>query len=250
MKKNLLLFLSLLVISTSVSTCFAEVDSSNDVIKGIKLYKSGNYTGCYQKMTKIIEKDPSNVLAYYYIAISAAQVGKKEEAIDNYNKVISLTSVNSNIGRYANKGKVCLETPDACDSVSVDPTKGEGFILSKTGPKLSEEVKEQLETLKRDELRRDINRDEMIEKKRFKEFKDFSTMNTQEGVPTNDEIVAALRTLQNAGFGNILNNHGSDISMLTGINQQNSMLNMLGGNSSLNPQVIQALLTNNMSQGF
>jgi hypothetical protein len=38
--------------------------------------------------------------------------------------------------------------------------------------------------------------------------------------------------------------------MLTGAGYQNPMFNMMGSNSSLSPQVIQALLTNNMTQGF
>ena len=105
-----------------------------------------------------------------------------------------------------------------------------------------------MEKLKREELRRDINREENIDIQRFKEFKDYSSMNNAD-IPTNDEIVSALRTLQRAGLGSMINNN-SDISMLTGFGQQNSMFNMMGGNSSLSPQVIQALLTNNMSQGF
>lgn len=249
MKKSLLLILSLLILSTTVNSCYAKGASNSELMKGIKLYKAGNYSACYTKMTKVVEKDPSNALAYYYLAMSASQAGKREEAIDNYDKVISLTSLNSNIGRYANKGKVCLENPDACDSTSVDGSKGEGFILSKNGPKFSEEVKTQFEMLKREELKRDINRDENIDPQRFREYRDFSSLNNVNGMPSNDEIVAALRILQRAGFGNVLNNN-TDLSMLTGIGSQNPMLNMLGGGASLNPQVIQAMLTNNMSQGF
>ena len=250
MKKSLLLIASLLILSASITPTFAKSGASNDVMKGIKLYKAGNYSACYTKMTKIVEKDPSNALAYYYLAMSASQVGKKEEAMANYTKVISLTSLNSNIGRYANKGRACLESESACEEASLEPSRGEGFILSKNGPKLSDEVKTQLDNLKREELKRDINRDEIIDPQRFKEYRDFSTMNNLEGTPSNDEIVAALRTLQRAGFGNVFNNSYSDVSMLTGIGQQNSMLNMMGGSSSLSPQVIQALLTNNMTQGF
>ena len=250
MKKSLLLILSLLVLSATVNTCHAKGSSNSELMKGIKLYKAGNYSSCYLKMNKLVAKDPSNALAYYYLAMSASQVGKREEAIDNYNKVISLTSLNSNIGRYANKGKVCLENPAACDSTSIEPTKGDGFILSKDGPKFSEEVKNQFEKLKREELKRDINRDENIDPQRFKEYRDYSSMNNLEGMPSNDEMVAALRTLQRAGLNNTINNGYTDLSMLTGMSQQNPMLNMLGGNSSLSPQVIQAMLTNNMSQGF
>ena len=141
-----------------------------------------------------------------------------------------------------------METPDACEDLSLDSYSGDGFITNKFGPNMSNEVKNQLEKLKREELRRDINREENIDIQRFKEFKDFSSMNNAD-IPSNDEIVSALRTLQRAGLGSMINNN-SDISMLTGFGQQNSMFNMMGGNSSLSPQVIQALLTNNMSQGF
>lgn len=247
MKKSLLTILGLLILSTT-SFCFAEADVAKDVMDGIKLYKAHNYSGCYEIMTDIVKADPSNALAYYYLAMSSSQIGKKEEAIQNYNKVISLSSEYSNIGRYARKGKVCLEDPEACNSVILTPTTGDDFVTSKFGPNMSSEVNTQLEKLKRDQLRRDINRNENVDIKRFREFKDFSTMNN---VPSNDEVVAAMRTLQQAGFGNIINNNNNlDISMLTGMGQQNQMFGMLGGNSSLSPQVIQALLTNNMSQGF
>lgn len=249
MKKHILTGLSLFILLASLNTCYAKSNVNNDVMKGVKLYKSGNYSGCYAAMSDFVAKDPSNALAYYYLAMSASQIGRKEEALASYDKVIALSSATSNIGRYAYKGKICLEQPEACETVSVLATEGEGFISSKTGPKMSEEVRAQLELLKREELKRDINRDENIDAERFKEFKDFSSMNYNEASPSNDEIVSALRTLQRAGFANMMNNN-SDISMLTGLGQQNSMFNMMGGNSSLSPQVIQALLTNNMSQGF
>ncbi len=57
--------------------------------------------------------------------------------------------------------------------------------------------------------------------------------------PSNDEIVAAIRTLQKAGLYDTFSN----------TNQQAQMFNMFGG-AAMNPQVIQAMLTNNMSLGF
>ena len=100
---------------------------------------------------------------------------------------------------------------------------------------------------------REINRSDDIAPQRFKEFKDFSSMNnpSENGVPTNDEIVAALRTLQRAGLTNILsNNYGQDFSMLTGSpSSTNAMMNMMGS-QALSPEVIQTMLTNNMSLGF
>ena len=73
---------------------------------------------------------------------------------------------------------------------------------------------------------------------------------------TIDEIVAALRVLQRAGLSDLVRgNNVTDLSLLTGnqgYNNENAVLNMLTGNgsSSLNPQVIQSLLTNQMSIGF
>ena len=76
------------------------------------------------------------------------------------------------------------------------------------GPKFSDEVKSDYERLKIEQLMREINRNENIDPQRFKNYKDFSS------VPTNDEIVAALRTLQKAGFGNIYNSSNADLSVL------------------------------------
>jgi len=60
--------------------------------------------------------------------------------------------------------------------------------------------------------------------------------------PSNEDIVAALRTLQAAGLSDYAGN-SMDLSLLTG---NHGMMN----SSSMNPQVIQALLTNNLMQGF
>ena len=97
---------------------------------------------------------------------------------------------------------------------------------------------------------REMNRDGDVTPQKFRDYKDFSSE-----VPTNDEIVAALRVLQRAGLSDVLNNNVNEMSLLTGnneLNNNNAMLNMLmgSGNSSLSPQVIQSLLTNQMSVGF
>ena len=48
---------------------------------------------------------------------------------------------------------------------------------------------------------REMNRGNDVEPQKFREYKDFSGE-----VPTNDEIVAALRTLQRAGLSDIISN--------------------------------------------
>ena len=96
---------------------------------------------------------------------------------------------------------------------------------------------------------REMNRGKDVEPTKFKDYKDFSSQ-----APSNDEIVAALRVLQRAGLTNVAGVNGvSEWSLLTGSQNENTaLLNMLTGKgtSNLSPQVIQSLLTNQMSIGF
>ena len=241
MKKNLLIILGLIILA---STCqvYAKNSASTELTNAIKTYKSGDYSDCYSKLEQILKNEPGNALAYYYMAMTSAQIGRKEEAISNYDKAIALTSANNNLSRYAKKGKRCLETPDKCNETLYDSLDDE-FIQNELGPKFSEEVKSDLERLKIENFMREMNRNENIDPKEFKNFKDFSS------VPSNDEIVAALRILQRAGLSNMMSNNYADLSVLTGTNQQNSSIMNFMGNSSMNPMLIQALLTNNI-QGF
>ncbi len=244
MKKKLLTILSILILSSTIGTTSAKTSVSSDLAGAIKLYKEGNYTQCYTTLADIAKKEPSNALVYYYLALAATQVGNQQEAITNYEKTLTLAAPNTNLATYAKKGKVCLETPDKCQA-SVFETELEEFIHSKKREKLSNTAKSEYEKLKIENMMREMNRNDNIAPQRFKEYKDFSSYNTEKS-PSNDEIVAAIRTLQRAGLTSGMN----DFSLLTGApTSQNSMLNLMGS-SSLNPQVIQALFSNNMSLGF
>lgn len=251
MKKKLLTILSIMVLCSAFSTAFAKSTMTPELAQVIKLYKAGNYTQCYLKVDNVIKNDPSNALAYYYKAISATKIGKKEEAITNYDKAITLAPKKSNLSKYATKGKKCLETPDKCNEPEItDET--EKFIKTR-GKLFSDGVKGQYEKLKIENMMREINREEDIAPEKFKEYKDFSSMNNNtESMPTNDEIVAAIRVLQKAGLYNN-NGFGSGYSELSLLNEspnnESSMLDLMG-NTSVSPQVIQALLTRSNSLGF
>lgn len=242
MKKKIFTILSILILSTSVGIANCATTSNTPLSEAIKLYKAGNYSQCYVQLEQVIKNDPANALAYYYMAMTSAQIGKKDEAISNYEKSLSLNPMNNNLSRYAKKGKRCLETPDKCEE-SVFESVEEEFILGKRTHKLTDEVKSDYERLKIENLMREMNRNDSLEIQRFKEFKDFSS------VPNNDEIVAALRVLQNAGFNGLINNQTADISTLLDSPQQNSIVNLMGS-SAMSPQLIQSLLTNSLTQGF
>lgn len=240
MKKKLLALLSILILSSTINLAYSKTASNSEISTAIRLYKAGNYTECYSRLNALTARDRSNALAYYYLGMTSSHLGKKEEAIANYEKAISLTSPSSALNVYASKGKRCLEYPDKCQEPTFESSLDE-FITKMHQAPTSDKVKGDYEKLKIENMMREINRSEDIDPNRFKEFKDFSSMND---VPTNDEIVAALRVLQKAGFGGSFNNF--DLSLLNGFNAQPQML----GSNRLTPEVIQAMLTNNMSLGF
>lgn len=245
MKKSILVLLSIIVFSSTICTAYSKSRMSTELADAIKLYKAQNYSECYVMLEEILKEDNANVLAHYYMAITSAQIGKKEEALANYEKVLILSPENNNLNRYAKKGKRCIETPDKCEESLYDSLEDE-FIQKRFGKSFSDNVQSDYERLKLENFMREMNRTEDVEGQKFNEFRDFSSSSEV----SNDEIVAALRTLQKAGLSNVLNNnYNMDLSVLTGNSQQNSMYNMFG-NTSMSPQLIQALLTNNMAQGF
>lgn len=245
MKKKILLALSILILSSTCTISYSKNNISEDMANAIKLYKAANYSECYARLDDIIKNDPANALAYYYKAMSAAQIGRKDEAIENYDKAIVLTPSNSNLNHYASKGKNCLESPDMCYEALYDSIMDK-FIRSKEGNNFSEAVQSEHDRLKLEQLKRMINTDEEIKPQQFRDYKDFSRMNYNAN-PTNDDIVAAMRVLQKAGlYGNGINN-GFDFSS-NGLNP--ASLSAISGMASMNPQLIQAMFSNNMSLGF
>ena len=86
MKKTVLILLGAIMLSSAVNTVSAKPAATNPVTAAaIKLYKSGDYIQSYIELKKIIDKDPSNALAYYYLGMTSVRLGKKEEAIDKCN---------------------------------------------------------------------------------------------------------------------------------------------------------------------
>lgn len=248
MKKYILVLMTAIICASTVNFACAKTTTSNSALaSAIRLYKTGNYSQSYIAFNNIVKRDPSNAVAYYYLAMTSAQIGKKDEAVANYEKVISL-SPNGQLGRYATKGKTCLETPDKCHEESTE-TAEDSFIQGRFGTGFSDKARSEYEKQKIENLMREMNRGNDVTPQKFRDYKNFSSE-----VPTNDEIVAALRVLQRAGLSDVLNNNVNEMSLLTGNNENNNnaMLNMLmgSGNSSLSPQVIQSLLTNQMSVGF
>ena len=243
MKKTALFLLSLMILASLNGAVYAKTNTNSDLMTAIRMYKAQNYTQSYSKLQTYIKKDPSNPLAYYYLAMVYVQVGNQPEAIANYDKAISLAPKEGNLAKYAERGKICITDESKCQELKAADDLG---FESNNGKIWTDKVRSEYERLKLENMMREFNRIDDVVPSDMRNFRDFSSMNN-EAVPTNDEIVAAMRVLQRAGFVNAMG--GADLSLLTGNNlQQNQMFNMMGG--SMNPQLIQALMTNNMSFGF
>jgi len=173
MKKKLLMLLGVVILTSTINTAYSKTTVNSDLATAIKMYKAGNYSECYLVVGKAIEADPSNPLAYYYMAMTSAQLGRKDDAISNYEKVLELSPDNNNLSRYANKGKRCLETPDKCQESLYDSIEDE-FIQNNRGPRYTDSVRQKFENLKIENMMREINKNGEIAPNKFKEYKDFS----------------------------------------------------------------------------
>lgn len=229
----------------SVNVVSAKVKATDpETAKAIKLYKSGNYVQTYLSCLDIVKANPDNALAHYYLAMSEVQLGKKEEAIVEYQTVMYL-SQNGILGSYAKKGKRCIETPALCNEKEQSEenveTLEDKFIKGSYGSGFSKKARGVHEREKIENIKREINRNDEMSPAQFRGYKDYSSY-----APTNDEIVAALRTLQKAGLTDVVSINNNNA------NSSNEMLNLLYGNngSNLNPQIIQSLLSTQMSTNF
>lgn len=202
MKKRLLLLATVLMMLIQTSSYSATQTTTIAPLKvAIKKYKSGNYSGCLQDCQYITKKYPSNAVAYYYLAISYVQAGKQKEAIDAYSKVLSLNP-GAKLSEYANTGKRCLETPDKCvletDSNSSELDK---LIASPSNDGLSNAVRKDIMQKRLDLLKYEMNNDKYIDNSSGQKLNQSSvTDKIAQKQPTNDEIVAALRVLKEAGL--------------------------------------------------
>ena len=243
--KKLVLGLTLLALISMPAVCFAQNVSDSVVRAMVQKYKAQNYLGCLQATQDIIKKNPSNIYAHYYQALSYVQLGKKDEALSAYEKVKALNS-NKTIVTYAERGIACINTPEECAKYTEQTDDLEKFINSKKfyDPSVQAEVNKK----KLDRIRENIN-DELSTPKKSE-------------MPSNEEIAEAVKTLAKVGFNpmtgmNSMYNNPEMMQMnmlLSNDNQSNNGLaNMLpyflmsqNQNSKISPELIQTMMMSQM----
>ncbi len=251
MKKGFLLFTVALLIGLS-SVVQAKSPTKGSLAEAIKLYKAKNYSQSYILLDNIVKKDPSNALAHYYLAMTYAQIGRSTDAIESYKRVIELVP-EGKLNAYATKGKTCIEQPENCHE-KIEANVLDEFIQGRFGTGFSEEARGQYEKQKIENLMREMNRNGDIEPNKFEGYKDFSSQ-----VPSNDEIVNAIKVLQRSSLISLLSNNSYSTSELSLLNNMESNRNfdtiqmLMGGrndSSNLSQQVIQSLITGQLSTGL
>ncbi len=294
MKKIILCLLAFVIISGSAQVVLAKsLVVSAPVKVAIKKYKAGNYTGCLQDCQRIVRYNPNDALAYYYMAMSYVHAGRKDEAIGAYSKVMGL-SANERLINYAQTGKRCLETPDQCHQDSSTPEL-DRFIANPGTDGMSYTVRKDIEKKSLDSVRNQINNGKEMDSYNFRKFRDFSnqsskseeTLKLASAKPTEKEIAAAVKVLQDAGLtyspaqAQVQNQtQMQDVQQMQAAIQQNpeyvqlqallgtgntnnnnnnnAMLNMLpmmmmqnkDGTSNYSPQLMQAVIMNSMMTDF
>ena len=245
-----------------VSVCEAKPVVNEQTNLGMKMYKEKNYTECLQIMFDVVNDDPSNVLAYYYIAISQARLGKTQKAKEAYQRVIDINT-STQLSNYSENGIACLDNPENCRTeANMDPTK-----------RAMDSVNKQLEEKKIDTVRDIVNQKQNIQEvpiEYMKDFKDFSKPVNQKQnkveAPTQNEIAQALDVLKRAGYQNYMPQPAMtpemvQMSMLNSMNANNQGMNnpmasfmpyMLNHTptSQMDPQLMQTMMMSSMMNGL
>ena len=178
MKRVLLTLITIVLLSSSG---FALTQTEEKISDAISLYKSGEYRECIKNLNTIISQAPSYPVAYYYLGLSYAKTNKKDLAIKNYDKVISMNADKS-LKSMARAAKDCLGTSgftglDAQLSIS-NNSKAERFITP------------------------EIKKEEPAPEKIVQTQKKQPVQKKADKAPSNEDIGAAIMTLKKAGLWN------------------------------------------------
>jgi tetratricopeptide (TPR) repeat protein len=267
MKKIVISFIFIFIISSAV---FAADGTQKPLLKSaISDYKQGNLVGCLQLLAQVLEQDPSDALARYYLAITFVKTGQFELAKKEYSNVIDLNA-SPRLTSYAQTGLKCINEPDKCPSSSATiPSPPKVVTTVKSAP---DKVKTFIDQKKLDNVKEIINSGQTINGNKMQNFEDFSKKKSAK--PTNEEIVKALETLKDAGLSGYANPYQSNpyqnnaemmqMNMLTSSmggmnnnNNNNSMgMNMLpllmmqqqngDGKTNIDPKVLQSIMMTSM----
>lgn len=245
-------------------------------------YESGNYVGCLQELFSLVKKQPSNAAAYYYMAMAYTHLDMQDEAVQAYEKVISLNS-NSYLTEFAEKGRDCLTGGPKCQTAenAGEQDALDKFISAPYGNGLSPELNNEVKQKELTNIKETINKKENLEHKDIEKIREFDTkhnnIDNQSSIEetekiamaSDEEILQAVKTLKDSGlnitiqqdnpytqFAQYQDPRTAEMSMLLGNNNNNNsnnMMNMLPmlmnkaqNGENIDPRFMQAMMMNSM----
>ncbi len=251
----------------------------------INKYKAANYTGCLQELFSIIKRDPSNVVAYYYMALAYSHVDMTDDAVEAYEKVIALDP-NSYIAEIATKGRDCISGGPAChpeNENSENQDELDQFINSPYGNGLSPEINAQMKKQELDSIyntindKKNLDSDDIQKIRNFDNKKDPTKSQAEEtdkiAMVSDEEVLNAIQTLKKAGVNVTYQKNNNpyaqmaeyqdpemaQLSMMLGNNNNNNnnMMNMIPmlmaqhqEGKNIDPRFMQAMIMNSMMPDF
>ncbi len=253
--------------SSSTSTTTIDFNSQrayypNATTKSIAAkYKMGNYSGCLQEIYSLLKKQPSNAVAYYYLALVNTHLDKKEEAVAAYNKVIALNP-NQYLVNYATKGRDCLTGGPACHPETQAPKQEEQlddldkFIRAPYGNGLSPELNNEVRQKQLTTIKETINKKDNLENQDIQRIKKFDN-NKSEAEETikiaqvsDEEVLKAVNTLKEAGLNVSVQTENNPYAQMSQYQDPRmaEMTMLLGGNNNNNNNMMNTVLPMLMTQ--
>jgi len=127
--KSLIILIAVLILSFPK----LNADISKWFKDGLELYQNRNYNDAILNIRKVIENDPQNAQAYYYIGMCYLMTQQFDDAIDNFTTSIKLDSKNPDAFNNRGIANGYVGNPDAAfddfdRAILLDPNFSEAYL--------------------------------------------------------------------------------------------------------------------------
>ena len=112
---------------------------TNSMKAGIAEYNRGNYLGAMQEFYKVVNKEPKNSYAIYYLGLSLSKLGYESEANACF-QIVADRQDNYALALYAQRGLNCIGNSD--NDICKNPPKNRAPRKEITGAKQAEEMEQ------------------------------------------------------------------------------------------------------------
>ena len=90
--------------------------AENNYEMGVGYYRAGQFEKAESLFQKLVDKEPNNISAIYYLAISEVQLGHVDIARAYYNQVLQLAHPDSDLAKLAQQGLAYLPATQHIDA--------------------------------------------------------------------------------------------------------------------------------------